>query len=70
MNIEMQEITPEYLPAESGTYLVRSLTSHAKKFIYTQARVSKHYDEKNKKWKYSIDVSGQTPTHISTEPLQ
>ena len=66
--IDLIPITPDYLPEVSGKYLVRTESIPMKKINYFQARVTK--TKKDGKDSYSIDVSNQTVTHISKEPLQ
>ncbi len=65
--IDLIPITPDYLPEVSGKYLVRTESVHNKNINYFQARVTKI--KKDRKDSYSIDVSNQTVTHISTKPL-
>jgi len=68
--IEMESITPEYIPACSGKYLVKTIsTGDMKSVDCFQARVSVHTDNKSGKKSYSIDVHNQITTHISTKPL-
>jgi hypothetical protein len=66
--IDMVIITPNYMPKVSGKYLVRTESVPHKNINYFQARVSRI--TKDGKDSYSIDVSNQTVTHISTKPLE
>jgi len=69
----MIEITPDYCVNFEGKYLVRtestiSNTTH-KSVHFLQARVSRHFDDKKKKFVMKIDVNNQIPTHISKNPV-
>ena len=74
MTIEMVKITPEYLPKDSGVYLVKTHSNLSKSFPtftkerFVQANVTKHLNNKNV-WEYTIDVKNQTPIEISSEPI-
>lgn len=68
MTIELIPITPEYLPEESGVYLVKTVTHCLKKNHFFQAMVRKHKNSKGE-WEYSIDVHNQTVVAISTKPI-
>ena len=78
MNIELIEITQDYCIEREGNYLIRTMTPDpglpnnrfSDKFHYLETRVSRRFDEKNKKWVMSIDVNNQTPTHMSKLPLK
>ena len=65
-------ISPEWVPPMSGKYLVRTIgdskVPYETEHILT-AYVDRHWDEKKLKWKYSIDVHNQIPTHISKYPV-
>lgn len=70
MNIQLEPITETYMPAESGKYLVRTVSSGRFKTVsYIQVAVQKRFDTQKNKWLYSIDCHNQIPTHISTTPL-
>lgn len=53
-----------------GKYLVRTVSTHMNTVQYLQARVKKVWHEKKEIFEMSIDVSNQTVTHISCEPLK
>ena len=67
MNITLIPITVDYMPEKEGKYLVKVETIPMKNIHYLQANVKKTFV--NGKWAYSIDVSNQVVTHISSEPL-
>lgn len=52
-----------------GKYLVRTESTFLKSIHYLQARVKKVWIKEHKRWEMSVDVSRQTVTHISVEPL-
>lgn len=66
--INLIPITPDYMPEVSGKYLVRTESVPNKNVNYFQVRVSKK--KENGKDSYSIDISNQTATHISTKPVE
>lgn len=70
VNIEMVEFTPDYIIPSEGKYLVKTITNHLKSTQYLQARCTIVFNEKKKTNITSVDVTNQTVTHISKEPLQ
>lgn len=68
LQIDLILITSDYMPEVSGKYLVRTESVPNKNVNYFQVRVSKK--KENGKDSYSIDISNQTATHISTKPVE
>lgn len=68
MTIELIPITSDYLPECSGIYLVQTKTNCLKKLFFLQTHVNKYQNDKGE-WKYSIDISNQTPIAISSKPI-
>jgi hypothetical protein len=52
-----------------GKYLVRTISPFLKSIHYVQDRVTKVWNKEKQRLEMSIDVSRQTVTHISYEPL-
>lgn len=69
MNITLVPLTKDYLIPADGRYLVRTESVFKKKVQYVDARCKRTWNEKKGVFVTSIDVTNQTVTHISAEPL-
>lgn len=69
MKIELIPFDKEAIVPD-GKYLVKTIGSGPLKTVYyLQARVNKVWDKEKKRWEMRVDVSRQSVTHISIEPL-
>ncbi len=67
----MIPITPDYLPEQAGTYLVKTTSTYGKTITrehFLQTQVYLHKNPKGE-MEYSIDVKNQIPIAISSKPL-
>lgn len=68
MTIEMTEFTKGYLIPKDGKYLVKTIsTSHLKTPHYVEAKCTLITNDKGTHT--SVDVTNQTVTHISKQPI-
>lgn len=70
IQIDMLLFDKEWIMPD-GKYLVRTVGSGPLKTVhYLQARVNKVWDKDKKRWEMRVDVSRQSVTHISCDPLE
>ena len=70
MNIELIPFTVDYLIPEDGKYLVRTEGTFMKTINYFQARCTRVWNEKKKRFLTSVDVMNQVVTHISINQIK